>query len=509
MTSSVPERDAGRPASAVAGADSTAAIGLARFLGVLLGGLSLVGFAGVVAAVIGAAVNGNSTPRLIANAALPGALLVVSLSARRCGSKRRAQVALCCVMSIVTLFVFAAALDVVRSDPFERKIRETLADGREFDERTVRRFVLDARNSGADMLPLLVPRALIQRSGEEFHSDIRVGEREVIPLSFVGHATVTLGNETGKHAVVKLDRHGFNNPDEVWDLKAIDVAAVGDSFTMGKCVGASENAIARIREAIPATVNLGLSGNSPLCDFATLVEYAAPLKPKTVLWLHYANDLAPYEMTQDEQTPLLMRYLEPGFSQHLEEIRPQIEATLRERAEAELAKPGADTCWESFRALRGSAGARARRVLLLSDLRSMLASAFGEPLHAWSPDVASYAKVLKEARDRVAAWGGRFVWVCVPDVEEFDANAQSDLAPVFRVRAELLATVRSLGIETVDLKLALASGRDPHSLYAWGRTSAAGLPHLTSEGYAVAAAEILKHLPPTEVGAPRDQGGVK
>jgi hypothetical protein len=495
----VAEHTARVPHGPVAAPSERVALGRAsrRFLGALI----VLGGIGVAAAAIGAAMRGSSIPRLVANAALPGTLLLAAMAARRCAPRRQTQVALCIVASIGTFYVFAAALEVVQMDPFERKIRELRAMGREFDERTVRGFVLDARKDGADVLPLLVPRALIHHSDHGYRSEISLGGREVIPLSSISHATVTLGNETGRHATIKLDRHGFNNPDKVWDERSIDVAAIGDSFTMGKCVAESENAVARIREVRPATVNLGVAGNSPLFNFATLVEYAAPLKPKLVLWMHYANDLAPYELNQDEQTPLLMRYLESGFSQHLEEIRPAIDAALRERAEAELAKPGPDTCWDAFRSLRGPVSSRVSRVLLLSSLRSMIASAMGDRPPEWSPDIAFYSRVLHEARKRVDAWGGRLLWVYVPDVEEFDSNPSSNLIPVFRARATLLDAVRSLGIETIDLLPALASGGDPRSLYAWERTSPAGLPHLTASGYAVAASEILKHLPPQSLEA--------
>jgi hypothetical protein len=56
-----------------------------------------------------------------------------------------------------------------------------------------------------------------------------------------GHKIVIYFNETGKWATYKSDRYGFNNQNNVWDYSEVNIALIGDSFTLGACVTDEEN----------------------------------------------------------------------------------------------------------------------------------------------------------------------------------------------------------------------------------------------------------------------------
>ena len=67
----------------------------------------------------------------------------------------------------------------------------------------------------------------------------------------------------------------------------IDIVMIGDSYTEGYAAKNNETIAAVLKEFNFSVVNIGKAGNGPLLEFATLNEYAKPLKPKILLWLFY------------------------------------------------------------------------------------------------------------------------------------------------------------------------------------------------------------------------------
>ena len=85
-------------------------------------------------------------------------------------------------------------------------------------------------------------------------------------------------------SIDKTDRFGFNNPDDEWDKK-IDILIVGDSFAQGACVNRPNDIASVIRKFSKKNViNIGVGGNGPLLEYATLREYLSP-KVKNIFWL--------------------------------------------------------------------------------------------------------------------------------------------------------------------------------------------------------------------------------
>ena len=113
----------------------------------------------------------------------------------------------------------------------------------------------------------------------------------VVPLSGVPHATIVMCNESGSYVTYESDRFGFNGPDEIWDLP-VEIALVGDSFVEGWCVRREDSLAAIVRNAHPATLNVGYAGHGPLAELGTIREYVAPLRPAHVFWFFFeGNDL--------------------------------------------------------------------------------------------------------------------------------------------------------------------------------------------------------------------------
>jgi len=124
-------------------------------------------------------------------------------------------------------------------------------------------------------------------------------------------------NENGYYMVYPSDRYGFNNPDSEWDAEQVEWLLTGDSFTEGVAVNPGEDVAGQIRLITKQpTINVGRGGNGPLIELAELREYAELVKPKKVLWLYFeGNDLK--ELQREKFNPLLMQYMEDGFSQNL------------------------------------------------------------------------------------------------------------------------------------------------------------------------------------------------
>jgi hypothetical protein len=83
------------------------------------------------------------------------------------------------------------------------------------------------------------------------------------------------------------DRHGFNNPDKVWNLCRADIVTLGGSFTLGNCVPRGKSMIDVLRSRTGNLINLGCGGNGPLFMFSGLREYSARLKLLVLLQQRY------------------------------------------------------------------------------------------------------------------------------------------------------------------------------------------------------------------------------
>ncbi len=68
------------------------------------------------------------------------------------------------------------------------------------------------------------------------------------------------------------DRFGFNNPDHVYD-KRLDVMLLGDSFVEGFCLPPGEDLASRLRGRGLSTASIGIRGNGPLMELATLGRF--------------------------------------------------------------------------------------------------------------------------------------------------------------------------------------------------------------------------------------------
>ena len=256
----------------------------------------------------------------------------------------------------------------------------------------------------------------------------------------------------------------------------LELAAIGDSFTQGACVDRGRGFFDEIREGRGAALNLGMSGNGPLLELATLKEYLPPLAPRLVLWFFYpGNDL--FDLDFERRNTLLVRYLEGGFRQHLVERQDEIDRRIAAWLDAAQAR---FTSGRLAMLIDGEASVvdRMAEFLSLRPLRRLAVSA-APPDH----DFALLGRVMREARRTVDQWRGRLVFVYLPDhiaVPLLPAAARED-------REKTLDVIRALHIPIIDVAAETQSVKRSDLFY--NSTS-----HFSEQGNRIVADITRRHL---------------
>ena len=413
------------------------------------------------------------------------------------GKSRAAAVMFGGLLAAVLLWGTEATLALLRPDPLLRARARAQAAGRVVDLRPRSEVVETLRRAGIDAVPRIVPASLlVPDPAGELRSRLASGVEELLPLAGIGSRTTVLCAEAGPYAVFESDPHGLRNAPEIWTRRPIELALVGDSFTLGECVGDDETIVAALRQRWPATVNLGYTGHSPLLELAALAEYGPGLAPRTTLWLYFENDLSWFDLERSAKSPLLMRYLEPDFTQGLVSRRSEIDTQLLGLLARDFA--GAEDLRADEHAIvpPRPAFAGLRSVVDLERLRRVL----GRLRPRSGVEVAParfelFEAILARARALTSQWGGALVVVYLPGVWQFDPFAGIPGWAGPHVRDAIREAALRQRLPFIDVSQAFAAHADPLSLYAYpGQSDLAGAPHMNGAGYAWSAAVIADVL---------------
>ena len=133
-----------------------------------------------------------------------------------------------------------------------------------FDTPFVRSSVEIAREmraGGQDAHPLVYPGIWLD--------DRLPGGEALFPVSGLSRTLTVLCEEQRRRPVTyRSDPHGFRNRETAG--AAIEWAAIGDSFTQGACVDEGRGFVDLLGRQLGKALNLGMSGNGPLLELATL-----------------------------------------------------------------------------------------------------------------------------------------------------------------------------------------------------------------------------------------------
>lgn len=343
--------------------------------------------------------------------------------------KKLASLALAILVTLLALYVVEVWLYLDDRDYRGRVARIAASRGVEMDDRTVAEVVDDLRARGVNAQPFF---RLISRA------------RDLMPVGNTPNRTIVFCNETGRYMVFRTDRHGFHNPDPLWDGE-VDVVLLGDSFVQGACEPDGRDFANLLRADGLSVLNLGMGGNGPQLNLATLIEYAVPMRPKLVVWVHYAgNDLI--DMRRHRLVARLREYVDVGASHDLIHRSDEVERLMEGFFEshgaefAQNAEPDAllpEPGWQSL--------------LRLPNLRRELGLA-GAPRE--SPDFEYLARTVERAGKIAEEAGIDLAFVVLPseaqlwvqpdgfEVEKTKEILSAkgapafDLTPVFRAAGE-------------------------------------------------------------------------
>src|SRR6266508_2260504 len=120
-------------------------------------------------------------------------------------------------------------------------------------------FANEFAKQGIEAVPQILLPIFDQQTGDGVKSAIRINGVEVMPLSGISDKMTVVCNQNGDYLTYRSDEHGFHHPKGNWGSRNLEIAAVGNSFTMGYCVPSEKNFVALMRERCPAILNLGMA----------------------------------------------------------------------------------------------------------------------------------------------------------------------------------------------------------------------------------------------------------
>ncbi len=136
------------------------------------------------------------------------------------------------------------------------------------------------------------------------------------PINGISNILTYLCNEQDYLSNYVSDRHGFNNPDNVFKKGKIDIALIGDSYIHGACT--NKNTIRNVLDDLSqnklSIASFAQGGTGPLLQLAYLKEYAQFYKPKKIYWFWVGNDL---RNIQDELQSPVRNYMQDEYTQNL------------------------------------------------------------------------------------------------------------------------------------------------------------------------------------------------
>lgn len=340
--------------------------------------------------------------------------------------------------------------------------------GLPWDDKTKTEILKDLRDSGVDTYPNVVPAWLIKLNGFNTNSG------EIYPLGGIANITTTLGNESGYYSIIETDEYGFNNPKELYKENKVEIVLLGDSFAEGSSVHSHENISAFLRKSGFEVINLGKGSNGPLIEFATLKEYAEPLKPKIVLWLYYTNDFV--DLINELKSPLLKKYFyENNFTQNLISRQEEIDSVLINYVNSEWEETDTLTM---LKTKNWSMVHDWTIIIKLYNIRSMLR------LNPAGKKMPIFKDILQKSKQMVSGWGGKLYLVYLPDKNLYSRGTEH------RNREYVMQTATKLEIPIIDIhKEVFALQSDPLSLFPFRFFG-----HYNAKGYQLVEEAINNRL---------------
>ncbi len=304
---------------------------------------------------------------------------------------------------------------------------------------------------------------------------LTIAEQPVIPLSGFPDTPVVWPDGQGGTETHNSDQFGFNNPPEAWSDTG-GIVAIGDSFTYGAGVGFRAGYVDWMRRLSGGSVvNLGCGGNGPLSAFASLREYGPILRPATTVWFFYEGNDLTKDLPREIGHPILVRYLDPAFSQGLADDPLTIRETMQRWYEAKRS----ERVDQSHSATETENGFDLQNFIVLTSLRRRLGLSIDWPVTTED----DFVDIVGEASRFADSWDGRIVFVIVPSEQRYSTLLGAADAAFYEDR--LTRRIEGLGIPVLQLSTLLSQVEDPANLYDG---------HFNSTGYEFVGRAVVQWL---------------
>ena len=353
--------------------------------------------------------------------------------------KRKLQIVIIATILLFLLYFYETltffAPSILKLKIMKSINKETLISS-QLGEKTKYDVIQDLKESkNIDVVPSISPIVFIKKKWTN-------GGIDIFPLGGVSNAMTVFCKEGEKFSIYESDRYGFNNPDQEWDNEKVFWFLIGDSFAQGSCVQPGDDFASRIRLLTEqSAINLGMAGNGPLIELASLKEYSLEKRPKIVLWFYFErNDLE--DLRNEKSNSILMKYLNEDFTQNLYSKQSEIDKKLKmyiKFAEREFQKEIFETEKDAERFLIF------KKIIRLQILRDKIAVDRGlnfgiDPL---------FEEIMIEAKNFVNKWDGKLYFVYLPDKERYSNKKIKDNN--YLNRSQIIELISNLNIPLIDI----------------------------------------------------------
>jgi len=309
-------------------------------------------------------------------------------------------------------------------------------------------------------------------------SKIFLDKNDLLPLSGLSNIKSILCNENGYYSSYLSDRYGFNNPDKEWDKKSIDYLVLGDSFAHGACVNRPNDISSVLRSLSKKNVlNLGISGNGPLTEYATLREYKHT-NVKNIIWIYFEGyDLA--DLINEKKNFILMNYIkDENFSQNLRnrnDAKDQVVKKITKKEYNRIVEKYSDDNKLKYKILKFIRLDKTKKVIFVNQV---ISEEINERVFK---DFRNIMALTKIEADKMKS---KLYFVYLPEFLRLSENYSN------KNYYKVLKIVSDLDIPIIDLKKNLLDKeKNPFDLYPFGMNA-----HFNVKGYRKSSQIILENI---------------
>jgi hypothetical protein len=247
----------------------------------------------------------------------------------------------------------------------------------------------------------------------------------------------------------KADRYGFNNPDTVYDAP-LDTILLGDSFVEGFCLAEGEDIASQMRRLGVATAALGIRGNGPLQELASLGRFGPLLQPKNVILAFFeGNDW------ENLENGLTEPWLRSALDSNADFGSQASSMATMERAAMEKVNSKPVSIADLF-----TKRTTLRNFFALQQTGSTLGLTYPK----LPKEIPEFRTILQRAKTIVAGWNGNFAILYVPKADRYVGTFPVGHS-LDHLRTLVLDAAAKEDIKVIDLTEALHRLEDPARMY--------------------------------------------